>query len=312
MAVELVPNEVGLNVIVKNTFLDLDEGEDTGCAKRCSSVPRAWKPLSPTGSFFDGERASVSTTASDDELSEVSARSSSDLVGAMTNNRGCGPEASRPKAKLNPGAAEFTPCSPLSSPLTSPQVPMMMPMLSSPFGGFGSPMMKVCAPPASPPPMPAPSEEVTAVLSAAKSALLGNKHVADVKLVPELCTPGTASTLNVELKPLGAKEDQDAEKEVCCAGKAALIAACDHSQSTYVMGYEASPFKDVTSSDEPGFRATISAVPDSMQELVCWEMYQKGTCRNQGMCQWYHPVPAHLLPIQLILRRPAAQTTTSA
>jgi len=280
-----MPNEAGLNVIVKNTFLDLDESEDTGSAKRCSSVPRAWKPLSPTGSFFDGERASVSTTASDDELSEVSARSSGDLVGAMTNGRGYELEAARPKTKLNPGAAEFTPCSPLSSPLTSPQAP---------------------------PPMPAPSEEVTAVLSAAKSALLGNKHVADVKLVPELCTPGTASTLNVELKPLGAKEDQDAKKEVCCAGKAALIAACDHSQSTYVMGYEASPFKDLTSSDEPGFKAALSAVPDSMQELVCWEMYQKGTCRNQGMCQWYHPVPAHLLPIQLILRRPAAQTTTSA
>eukprot|EP00930_Biecheleria_cincta_P035097 TRINITY_DN24173_c0_g2_i1.p1 TRINITY_DN24173_c0_g2~~TRINITY_DN24173_c0_g2_i1.p1 ORF type:complete len:307 (-),score=69.56 TRINITY_DN24173_c0_g2_i1:162-1082(-) len=304
MAVEVVPNEAGLNVIVKNTFLDLDESEDTGCAKRCSSVPRAWKPLSSTGSFSDGERASVSTNASDDELSEVSARSSrGDLVGVKTNGGSDGLEVVRPKAKLNPGAAEFTPC----SPLTGPQAPMMpVPMLSPSFAPFGSPVMKVCAPPEAPPPMPAPSEEVTAVLSAAKSALLGNKHVADVKISPELCTPGTASTLNVELKPLGAK-DQDAEKEVCCAGKAALIAACEHSQNTYVMGYEASPFKDMKSSGEPGFKATLSAVPDSMQELVCWEIYQKGTCRNQGMCQWYHPVPAHLLPIQLILRRPAPQ-----
>lgn len=69
---------MALNVIVKNTFLDVDDCDQTyeaAARKRSSSVPRTWKLRSRSGlDSFDGKRGPpsiISTSASDGELSDA-------------------------------------------------------------------------------------------------------------------------------------------------------------------------------------------------------------------------------------------------
>eukprot|EP00445_Apocalathium_hangoei_P006665 CAMPEP_0203845912 /NCGR_PEP_ID=MMETSP0359-20131031/4109_1 /ASSEMBLY_ACC=CAM_ASM_000338 /TAXON_ID=268821 /ORGANISM="Scrippsiella Hangoei, Strain SHTV-5" /LENGTH=220 /DNA_ID=CAMNT_0050761151 /DNA_START=54 /DNA_END=716 /DNA_ORIENTATION=+ len=61
---------MALNVIVKNTFLDLDESDhslESVTRKRSSSVPRTWKLRADS---ISGTESVVSTSASDVELSD--------------------------------------------------------------------------------------------------------------------------------------------------------------------------------------------------------------------------------------------------
>mmetsp|Transcript_120 Transcript_120/g.307 ORF Transcript_120/g.307 Transcript_120/m.307 type:complete len:203 (+) Transcript_120:110-718(+) len=61
---------MALNVIVKNTFLDLDERDhilEAGARKRSSSVPRTWKLRTDS---ISGTESVVSTSASDGDLSD--------------------------------------------------------------------------------------------------------------------------------------------------------------------------------------------------------------------------------------------------
>eukprot|EP00445_Apocalathium_hangoei_P023448 CAMPEP_0203891300 /NCGR_PEP_ID=MMETSP0359-20131031/34607_1 /ASSEMBLY_ACC=CAM_ASM_000338 /TAXON_ID=268821 /ORGANISM="Scrippsiella Hangoei, Strain SHTV-5" /LENGTH=274 /DNA_ID=CAMNT_0050813063 /DNA_START=42 /DNA_END=869 /DNA_ORIENTATION=+ len=67
---------MALNVIVKNTFLDLDDSdhEQVFSRKRSSSVPRAWKLRKDSGGPFDGLGSPLSfasTMASDGESSDA-------------------------------------------------------------------------------------------------------------------------------------------------------------------------------------------------------------------------------------------------
>jgi len=68
---------MALNVIVKNTFLDVDDCDQTieATRKRSSSVPRTWKLRTRSGlGSFDGKRGPpsvISTSASDGELSDA-------------------------------------------------------------------------------------------------------------------------------------------------------------------------------------------------------------------------------------------------
>eukprot|EP00442_Polarella_glacialis_P054731 CAMPEP_0115121838 /NCGR_PEP_ID=MMETSP0227-20121206/46470_1 /TAXON_ID=89957 /ORGANISM="Polarella glacialis, Strain CCMP 1383" /LENGTH=322 /DNA_ID=CAMNT_0002523665 /DNA_START=77 /DNA_END=1045 /DNA_ORIENTATION=- len=310
MAMEERVPYVGLNVIVKNTFLDVDEGDCEGSRKRFSSVPRTWKPVSPSCSSDRLERLSISTSASVGSFSETG----SDRGQGTTSPSS--PESSvavaRPnKPKLNAGAAVFSmPQSPASvattaSPMMVPMSPMMMPMspmMSPMIGQFAFEMMpgmmklnpeaRIFEPALS------STGEIAAMISAAKGALLGSKHVAGVEVETENATPGAPTVLHVELHETTMEKDRE---EVVCAAKAALIAAAEHSQNTYVLGYAATPFQDFD--DSTGFRATIGSIPDHMQDFVCWDTYQKGFCTNQGDCRACHPMPSNVSPMTVRMKK---------
>jgi len=80
----------------------------------------------------------------------------------------------------------------------------------------------------------------------------------------------------------GGPEQADHAKEVA---KATLLEAAAHSESVYVMGYLAKPFRDF---GETGFKCWVGNLHHAKSGCVCWDTFQKGFCPRRTTCRWYH------------------------
>lgn len=289
---------MALNIIIKNTFLDVEESDGSGSAcgstRRSSSVPRTWKPgFSLDKSFSDATPSIGSTAASDGELSDGQPAPLRDVEGQdVVSAPPTPPTPPMPKkAGLNPEAAEF-------------QMPPAAEMLAAwppTFNGISmirlNPEARVFEP------MPTPMAradhtlppEISIVVSAAKQALLGGQHVLDAQVTEGALGQTTTITAEVDDK-LGPNDSH----EILGLAKAALLEAAANSQMTYVLGYGTVPFQDVTDS---GFKAAIGSIPPSMQGSICWDTYQKGYCPRRALCRWCHPTETDLAQIRVLLKR---------
>eukprot|EP00933_Yihiella_yeosuensis_P021171 TRINITY_DN16826_c0_g1_i4.p1 TRINITY_DN16826_c0_g1~~TRINITY_DN16826_c0_g1_i4.p1 ORF type:complete len:376 (-),score=94.85 TRINITY_DN16826_c0_g1_i4:346-1419(-) len=136
--VDMVPKDAAINVIVKNTFLDIADSKPDGSCKRCSSVPRTWKPAAQLGIChrqLNSPRDSISTIPSTRDLSD-GASSEGDFEDSTSQISASSPGLPTSVAfqptQLNASAAEFwMPVSPYieSAPQAVQINPAMMQMM---------------------------------------------------------------------------------------------------------------------------------------------------------------------------------------
>lgn len=145
-------------------------------------------------------------------------------------------------------------------------------------------------------PIAGPSRgEVDSVLTAARKALDSSQGVSGTEMV--LGT--TIATLCIRLWP---NTQQSSRLSVIAIAKAALLEAAASSKSVYVLGYEATPFEENSSSMGMGFAATLAVVAPDWECSACWETYQKGFCPRGSACKWVHPGRDELHPVRVVLR----------
>jgi hypothetical protein len=86
--------------------------------------------------------------------------------------------------------------------------------------------------------------------------------------------------------------------DVLAQAKSVLLEAAANSQTVYVMGYEAQPFKDKSESE---CAAMLVFMPVDWQRTACWDVYQKGKCCRGKHCKWRHPGHKQFQPIRIIV-----------
>lgn len=91
------------------------------------------------------------------------------------------------------------------------------------------------------------------------------------------------------------------------SAKAAIMAASERSQGTYVVGYRLQPFMD----SPLGFSAILAHI--SRPAEACWDLLQWGTCRFEGSCRWRHPEERATLGVMVVPAEevPRAESTSS-
>jgi len=132
--------------------------------------------------------------------------------------------------------------------------------------------------------------------SHAHSVLASVKHT--LMLLPGVTTvelqsgaEGTLTTLSIQLDP-----EVSTVETVIEASKHVLLEAAENSETTYIMGYEAEPFKDMS---EFTFATMLAACPTTWQRSACWETYQQGLCPRGKACKWQHPGKRELQPVRV-------------
>lgn len=323
----------GINLIIKNTFLDIEDLEPGDCSRRSCSEPRQWKP------FRDCTPSSDSTVASDADFSDgASVGETPERLLPTSLNPGAAEFRMPPVAVIRASAAEFIPegMAVRSTEIRSsaPEfIPGGMAGRSSetrssaaefiPGGMAGrSSEIRSSAPEFIPEgiagrslpairlnpeartfePIPQAGAslmgEISTVIAAAASELSGSPYIMSVK-VNEGERLGCVTTIFADLKisagPAGASEALD-------QAKAALLNAASRSQITYVLGYDTQPFEDMLVNDGSGFKATIGSVHATLQDRICWDTYQRGFCPRRSSCRWCHPLDSDLAPIQIIVK----------
>jgi len=316
---------MALIVYVKNTFLDVDESpEDGSSSKRCSSVPRSWKPTTCCSGSFSVTRSNsaahsvVSTAASDGEFSDsalmlsdsdrmdsymtsttdVASGGMEDSYMTSTTDAASGTmEVFSPvvscgsldwsTSRLNPCAAEFR----MSSPAEAFNMGVRNPTnLSTTRLNPEARAFEPCS--------PSLAAEVATVIDAAKLSLMSCEHIMRVKVTEE----GASGTCVVaEICDLDSQAFL--AHEILSMTQAALLQAAANSQSVYILGYATVPFAEFQEIDHVGFKATVGTVQTHQQTTACWDTFQKGFCPRRATCRWCHPSESELVPLSVIVKK---------
>jgi len=104
---------------------------------------------------------------------------------------------------------------------------------------------------------------------------------------------GTLTTIAITL-------DQQVStiESVITTAKRVILEAASNSQSVYVMGYEAEPFKIV---DDSTFVLMLASLPATWHRSACWDTYQYGSCPRGKSCKWQHPGKHELQPVRVLV-----------
>ena len=140
-----------------------------------------------------------------------------------------------------------------------------------------------------------PWAEVHAVIASAQEAMRLNDHVKQVSLTPG--PMGGATGILAEVHG-----GVDKGSSALTAAKAALLAAAERSETVYVMGYAANPFRDY---GDTGFKCWIGHLPTSLRGKGCWDNLQKGFCPRRPSCRWCHVEGPDLLRVVVRLQASA-------
>lgn len=81
------------------------------------------------------------------------------------------------------------------------------------------------------------------------------------------------------------------------AAKNALLTSAEHSQDTYILGYDTKPFTKI---DKYSFSATLASIPSSQHSTACWDSYKCGSCPRRSTCRWTHPCESQVM--RLVVR----------
>jgi hypothetical protein len=127
------------------------------------------------------------------------------------------------------------------------------------------------------------------VLTTAKEWLMLVPGVASVDV--NYGAEGTLSTITIQSEP-----KLSTIGGVVAASKNVLLDAAANSETVYVMGYEAEPFKNLTSSS---YATMLVAMPCARS--ACWDTYQFGCCPRGKSCKWQHPGKRDLQPVRVMV-----------
>lgn len=298
-----------MEFVIKNTFIDIAAAQGCQQEKRSSSVPPAWKPSSVTEelearalletvSTCGGSsvwRCDASTTDSDDTADESG--------NASTRERYTGgtPGSATPVTSWGDSDDEKsnTAC------VTSNTAAVLKVMDNSASGACRdsqrlqrprttklNPQARLFQPVVPGTPVP---QELAAVIGVTSEALRCSPcvHSVDVSGI----AMGSTTTLTVRVEP-GSLATLGSQRLLSCA-KEALLGAAARSQSTYVLGYLARPFKDLGTT---GFGAQVGFVTSAQEKVTCWDTYQRGFCPRRATCRWCHPLESDLIQIVVKLQ----------
>lgn len=301
---------MAMEMIIKNTFIDVEDSEEPTAAKRSSSVPRSFKPVTPMSKLakvadFHQPCASDASTGDSDEclsvgdneaISSSSASSSTetdDASGAgktlisldtlCLSEKGDG-GTTLSWSDLSEGLDDFTPktvlC--LSDAITA-EAKKERSRLSAKARLF-EPVT----------PIPSIPTDMQMVLMAAQTALRGCPKITNVQM-----TQGTfgGTTTIVGNYAKGSLQVFELVKTLATV-KMALLDAANESTNTYIMGYLKTPFSNVGAN---GFSGKIGSVSAMQEDTTCWDSYQKGFCPRQSTCRWCHPADHDLVKIVVML-----------
>mmetsp|Transcript_64264 Transcript_64264/g.170247 ORF Transcript_64264/g.170247 Transcript_64264/m.170247 type:complete len:183 (-) Transcript_64264:280-828(-) len=140
-----------------------------------------------------------------------------------------------------------------------------------------------------------PWDDVHAVIASAQEAMRLNDHVKQVSLTPG--PMGGATGLVAEVRG-----GVDKGSSALTAAKAALLRAAEKSETVYVMGYAANPFRD---DRDTGFQCCMGHLPTSLRGNGCWDNVQKGFCPRRSSCRWCHFDGPDLLTVVVQLKASA-------
>lgn len=70
--------------------------------------------------------------------------------------------------------------------------------------------------------------------------------------------------------------------------------------------------KRIQRDDRGGYslRSSVACVPEDVEDRVCWDLFQRGSCPRGRSCQWYHPQEADIFRVKVIVR--CAEETISS
>jgi len=288
---------MALSIKVKNTFVEvkLDRIEESPDHRRCSSVPRAFKPVCNSEKILDDDHSTSASElfeccrtvlsdydyqdcvldpsdwSSDNGILQTDI-SSEDFSSEVSQPSEDDPVANAAKVKLSldnmvvRGSDEDA-----RSKLRS---------RAKPFQSVMASLQSVMEPP----------REVTGLIDSAVEVMQRSKNVLDVQ-VNEGRMGGTmmivarCSSLN--------------DASIIPSAKHALLKTASESKRTYVMGYSAKPFNDL---DAYSFSAKIGHLPEGHQTTACWDTYANGFCHRGKKCRWSHPAETHTLRIVFVLK----------
>jgi len=127
------------------------------------------------------------------------------------------------------------------------------------------------------------------VLASVKQLLMFAQGVASVDV--QSSAEGTLATISIQVDT-----NVSTKSKVIAASKLVLLEAAANSQTVYIMGYEAEPFKDLS---ESMFATMLASLPIAWQHSACWETYSQGVCPRGKCCKWQHPGKRELQPVRV-------------
>jgi len=136
--------------------------------------------------------------------------------------------------------------------------------------------------------------EVQGVLASVRDAVLSEQGVTSA--VVNLGPAGTLATICIQLQTSASPM---LAKNLMNRAKSALLDAASHSETTYVLGYEATPFQDDRSGSS--FVTALASLPKAWECSACWDTYTQGSCPRRRMCKWQHPGRNELQPVRVIV-----------
>mmetsp|Transcript_71343 Transcript_71343/g.127231 ORF Transcript_71343/g.127231 Transcript_71343/m.127231 type:complete len:405 (+) Transcript_71343:85-1299(+) len=139
--------------------------------------------------------------------------------------------------------------------------------------------------------------EILGLIEGVREVLQGSPDVLSVQVSEGAM--GETTTVLAELRSSGLEAANMAQ--TLSLLKATLLSMAAESETSYVLGYGAEPFKDTSD----GFKATIGCVTPLQEHCVCWDTYELGFCTHRNTCRWLHPLPADLMQFVLVLKESA-------
>lgn len=137
-----------------------------------------------------------------------------------------------------------------------------------------------------------PCEDPNEVLDSIKHSLASIAGVESVE-VRKPSVEGSLATVAIKIDATISTTAQ-----VKDAAQTMLLEAATNSQSTYVLGYEAEPFKDL---NESTFVVMLAALPPAWNRTACWDTYSMGACPRGKSCKWQHPGKREMQPVRVTL-----------
>jgi len=257
-------------VVVKNTFLDVPDHKflcfDEPCqaARRCHSVPRAWKPASLIP-HIRSKRRSLSLVSNSSTQSDLSSCPSVESLEALSSNA---------DDSIRNGSEKNETCDAASTETTG---------IRTKLKG---------ASPAFQPIMQA-NTRLDAVTNAVYLALVSCGQISNIRV--EQGVEGVSPTLlSAELQS-GPRSCYDAIH----LARQALEAITARVDSLALLSKRVQKEDRGYS-----LRSSVACIPSEARNSMCWDFFNKGNCPRRCKCHWYHPEASDVERFKVVIKMP--------
>jgi len=273
-----------MDVIVKNTFLDIADHkflcfEEPCCTeRRCHSVPRSWKPVTPctrhrlmkrspsmvsnssTQSDLSSWSYQTALSNSEDGSVDGSVKSKSNTTNATNDPDACHAcVVSTPTRLKSTLTGEFRPFQPMHSETRLNTITRLKGKFVA-FRPMGADM------------------RFDAIANAVYLALVSCGQTYHIEVEKGL--PGISPTLISAELHSGPRSSYDAIH----LARQALEAVIARLDTVALVS------KRVQKEDNGySLRSSVACIPASAKDNMCWDLFNTGCCPRRCQCQWYHP-----------------------